>query len=46
MQAVYFLKRPLVVQEGKNTMDFSPFISDSAKTKIDKFSKVTNWVKL
>ena len=24
----------------------NPFTSDSAKSKIDKFSKITNWVKL
>ena len=23
-----------------------PFTADSAKSKIDKFSKITNWVKL
>ena len=28
------------------TLMFKPFTPDSAKSKIDKFSKITNWVKL
>ena len=27
-------------------MGFNPFTPNSAKSKIDKFSKITNWVKL
>ena len=37
--------RSRYVQEYHNK-DFNPFILDSAGSKIDKFSKITNWVKL
>ena len=29
-----------------NNVNINPFTSHSAKSKIDKFSKITNWVKI